>query len=276
MLVSFFIVFREGIEAALVVGIIASYLNHTGRKGWLPAVWIGVLLAISASLLVGTALELVSAEFPQRQMELFEACVGFFATGVLSFMVLWMKKMTKSIGSHLREAVDRAVGESKNQVFALVLMVFLAVAREGLETLFFLLALFQQSDSVDAPAGALAGLAVSVIFGIGLYQGSVKINLKHFFQLTSVLIIFVTAGILANAIKALHEAGVWNYGQDLAYDLSGKLPADSSLGSILSGTIGYQDTPTVSSLSCWSIYLIVALTLYFHPQKPTPSVKSRY
>jgi high-affinity iron transporter len=94
MLVPFLIMLREGIEAALIVGIIASYLRQTGRGEWMPAVWIGVFLAVALALFVGGGLEMVSAEFPQKQQELFEGVVGLVAVVILSSMVVWMRSMT--------------------------------------------------------------------------------------------------------------------------------------------------------------------------------------
>jgi high-affinity iron transporter len=267
MLVAFLIVLREGIEAALVVGIIASYLKQTGRQQWLPAIWVGIFLALAMVLLIGGALEYATAEFPQKQVELFEAVVGIVAVCILSSMVLWMKKVSKSIGGHLRSAVDNALDNKRNHALALIFMVFLAVAREGLETLFFLLALIQQSDSFSAPAGALLGIAASFVIGICLYRGSLRLNLSRFFQATSILIIFVSAGILANAFKALHEAGLWNAGQQIVFDWSEMLPADGPVGAVLAGVLGYQDTPTTSSLTAWAVYLIAALLLYFQPYR---------
>ena len=93
MLVAFLVMLREGIEAALIVGIIAGYLVQTGRRDWIPAVWLGVLLAVAASLFVGAGLQLVSAEFPQRAQELFEAIVGLLAVVVLTSMVFWMRRV---------------------------------------------------------------------------------------------------------------------------------------------------------------------------------------
>lgn len=103
MLVPFLIMLREGIEAALIVGIIASYLKQTGRGEWMPAVWIGVFLAAALSLFVGGGLELMSAEFPQKQQELFEGIVGLIAVGILSSMVFWMRKVARSIKHALHE-----------------------------------------------------------------------------------------------------------------------------------------------------------------------------
>jgi len=269
MLVPFLIMLREGIEAALIVGIIASYLKQTGRGQWMPAVWIGVFLAAALALLVGGGLELVSAEFPQKQQELFEGVVGLVAVGILSSMVFWMRKVARSIKHSLHASLDLALTGSRHQVTALIAMVFFAVAREGLETVFFLLAVFQQSEGPAAPIGALLGLVLAIIVGWLIYTGSMRLNLGAFFRWTGLFILVVAAGILANSVQALHEAGVWNHLQTVLFDISTTLPMDGPLGSVLAGMFGYQDAPTVSTLGAYLIYLIVALVMFFTPA-PAP------
>ncbi|WNW11086.1 iron uptake transporter permease EfeU [Pseudomonas sp. DTU_2021_1001937_2_SI_NGA_ILE_001] len=268
MLVPFLIMLREGIEAALIVGIIASYLKQTGRGAWMPAVWVGVFLAAALALFVGGGLQLVSAEFPQKEQELFEGLVGLAAVGILSSMVFWMRKVARSIKRELHQSLDSALSGSRNQTWALIAMVFFAVAREGLETVFFLLAVFQQSNGAGAPLGALLGLLVSVAVGVALYRGSLRLNLGQFFRWTGLFILVVAAGILANSVQALHEAGLWNHLQDVVFDISATLPMDGPIGSVLAGMFGYQDAPTVSTLGAWLIYLVAALVLFFLPYRP--------
>lgn len=269
MLVPFLIMLREGIEAALIVGIIASYLKQTGRGQWMPAVWIGVFLAAALSLLVGGGLELMSAEFPQKQQELFEGIVGLIAVSILSSMVFWMRKVARSIKSSLHTSLDHALAGSKHQVTALIAMVFFAVAREGLETVFFLLAVFQQSQGPAAPLGALLGLILAIFVGFAIYTGSMRLNLGLFFRWTGLFILVVAAGILANSVQALHEAGLWNALQGVVFDISSTLPMDGPLGSVLAGMFGYQDAPTVSVLGAYMIYLVVALVMFFR-SPPAP------
>jgi high-affinity iron transporter len=165
MLAPFLIMLREGLEAALVVGIIASYLRQTGRGDWLPVIWVGVLLAVALSLFSGAAILLVSAEFPQKAQELFEAVIGLVAVAVLTWMVFWMRRAARSIRSGLQAEVDRAMTVPGGAVWALMGMAFFAVAREGLESVFFLLAIFQQSSGPAMPLAALAGVVVAVLFG---------------------------------------------------------------------------------------------------------------
>ncbi len=268
MLVPFLIMLREGIEAALIVGIIASYLKQTGRGRWMPAVWIGVFLAAALTLLVGGGLELMSAEFPQKQQELFEGIVGLIAVGILSSMVFWMRKVARSIKHSLHVSLDHALAGSKHQVWALIAMVFFAVAREGLETVFFLLAVFQQSEGPSAPIGALLGLILAVFIGLAIYTGSMRLNLGRFFRWTGLFILVVAAGILANSVQALHEAGLWNHLQAVVFDISATLPMDGPTGSVLAGMFGYQDAPTVSVVSAYLLYLVSALVMFFIPATP--------
>ncbi len=154
MLVSFLIMFREGVEAALIVGIIASYLQQTGRGAWMPVVWIGILLALALSLAVGAALQLASMEFPQKAQELFEAAIGIAAVLVLTSMVFWMRKAARSIKAELHHSIDAAFDGSAARGLGLIAMVFFAVAREGLESVFFLLAIFQQNAGWAPALGA--------------------------------------------------------------------------------------------------------------------------
>lgn len=270
MLIPFLIMLREGLEAALVVSIIASYLRQTGRQAWMPAVWIGIFLAAALALFIGAGLQFASAEFPQRQQELFEAAVGFLAVGVLTWMVVWMRRAASGMRRELTQAIDQAFRSGRRHTYALIGMVFLAVAREGLESIFFLLAVFQQSSNAHAPLGALLGLGVAVAAGLALYRGSLRLPLGHFFRFTGLFILLVAAGLFAGSIRALHEAGLWNHAQQVMFDLSQVLPLDSALGSLFAGIFGYQPAPTLSEVVAYVGYLAVALWL-LRPRLPATS-----
>ncbi|WP_152044813.1 iron uptake transporter permease EfeU [Aureimonas psammosilenae] len=265
MLVPFLIMLREGLEAALIVGIVAGYLSRTGRAGWMPAVWTGIFLAVALALFVGAGLQLASAEFPQRTQELFEAVVGLIAVAILTSMVLWMRKAARSIKSDLHSSIEAAMTNAGGSGLALVGLVFFAVAREGLESVFFLLALFQQSPGPGAPLGALAGLLVSVALGFAIYAGGVKLDLKRFFRWTGIFILFVAAGLLAGSLRHFHEAGLWNSLQEVVVDLNGVLPEDGVAGTILAGLFGYMDDPRVGELILYAVFLATSLFLFLRP-----------
>ncbi|MFT3731962.1 MAG: FTR1 family iron permease [Hyphomicrobium sp.] len=276
MLAPFLIMLREGIEAALITGIVATYLAQTGRSEWMPAVWMGVLLAVAVSLFAGAGLLFLSAEFPQKAQEFFEAIVGLVAVAVLISMVFWMRKAARSIKSELQHSVDAAFASSHGGTWGLICLVFFAVAREGLESIFFLLAIFQQSDGIAAPLGALAGVAAAVVVGLIIYVGGVRLDLRQFFKWTGIFIIFVAAGILATAVGNLHEAGLWNGLQQHAYDWSGILPVSSLLGTILSGVFSYQENPTIGEVIVYLGFLSVVLYLYLRPARPEPVPTESY
>ncbi|MDP9918168.1 high-affinity iron transporter [Variovorax boronicumulans] len=266
MLIPFLIMLREGIEAALIVGIVASYLKQSGRGVLMPAVWVGVLLATALSLFAGAGLQLLAAEFPQKQQELFEGVVGLIAVVMLTTMVFWMRKAARSIKGELHASIDKALAQhADGQGWALIGMVFLAVAREGLESVFFLLAVFQQSTGWEAPVGALAGIAVSVVVGWGIYSGGVRLDLRRFFRFTGLFILLVAAGLLAGVLRKLHEAGVWNQLQTVVFDMSETLPMDSPVGAVLSGLLGYQAAPVVGEVIVYLAFLAVALFFFLRP-----------
>ena len=274
MFAAYLIMLREGVEATLIVGIVASYLKQSGRAHWLPMVWIGVGAAVAVCLAVGFALVSANHEFPQREQELFEGLVALLATGILTSMVFWMKKAARSIKAHLHDSIDNALRPGDRQGLALIGMVFFAVGREGLESLFFLLAIIQQSEGWSVPLGAALGLASAVGVGFAIYYGGVELNLRRFFLWTGAFIIFVAAGLLAGAVRAFHEAGLWNGLQNTAFDLSSFLPQDSLVGTLLSSVLGYQDAPTVGEVLVYCAFLVPTLILFFSSAQPQPVAKA--
>ncbi len=282
MLIAFLIMLREGIEAALIVGIIAGYLAQTGRRAWMPAVWGGVVLAALLCLALGLGLQAIGAEFPQKQQELAEGVIALLAAGMLCTMVFWMRKAARSVRAALQGAVDQALGRAGTGMgtarggFALAVMAFLAVGREGLESVFFLLATVQQDVGWGVPVGAVLGIALSVLIGVALAKGAVRLDLRRFFRWTGVFILFVTAGLLASALKAFHEAGLWNHLQATAFDLGHLLPADTVLGTLLTGIFGYQEAPAWGEVLVYLGFLIPALWAFLAGARPAPAAQPRH
>ncbi|MDN0089247.1 iron uptake transporter permease EfeU [Yersinia nurmii] len=275
MFVPFLIMFREGLEAALIVSLIASYLKRTQRGQWMGAVWAGVIVAAALCLGLGIFINETTGEFPQKQQELFEGIVAVIAVCILTYMVFWMRKVSKSVKVHLEGAIDHALNSGRRQGWALVAMVFFAVAREGLESVFFLLAAFQQDVGIAAPIGAILGLTCAILVGMAIYWGGVKLHLAKFFKWTSLFILFVAAGLAAGAIRAFHEAGLWNHFQDIAFDLTNVLSTHTLLGTFLEGILGYQEAPSVSEVAVYFIYLIPALIFFFLPQRELTASDAR-
>lgn len=266
MLVPFLIMLREGIEAALIVGIVASYLRRSGFASMMPVVAIGVLLAVALSFFVGAGLQIAMAEFPQKEQELFEGVVGLVAVVMLTSMVFWMRKAGPSVQSDLHASVHSALSGRAGREWALIGVVFLAVAREGLESVFFLLAVFQQSSGWHAPLGAVLGLVCAVALGYAIYCGGLRLNLRRFFRLTGVFILLVSAGLLAGVLRKFHEAGIWNHFQQVMFDIDTLLPMDSPTGAVLSGLFGYQSAPVTGEVAGYLLFLSVSLYLFLRPR----------
>jgi high-affinity iron transporter len=189
-------------------------------------------------------------------------------------MVFWMKKAARSIKTQLHDSIDNALRPGDRQGLALIGMVFFAVGREGLESLFFLLAIIQQSEGWAVPLGAALGLASAVAVGFAIYYGGVRLNLRRFFLWTGAFIIFVAAGLLAGAVRAFHEAGLWNGLQNTAFDLSSVLSQDGLIGTLLSSVFGYQEAPTVGEVLVYFAFLIPALILFFSSARPQPVARA--
>ncbi len=272
MLVAYLIMLREGIEAALIVGIIAGYLKQTGRAEWMPHVWLGVVLAVLICSALGVGLALTSTEFPQRQQELFEGVIAIVAPGGRTSRVSCMTRAARATTAARHGASEAALQPGDHQGRALVAMAFFAVGREGLESVFFLMATVQQDVGFAVPVGAVLGLLSAVGVGAAITYGGYKLDLRRFFSVTSVLIVFVAAGLLAGGLRALHEAGLWNGLQQTAFDLSNILPGDSVLGTLLAGFLGYQDMPSVGEVVVYLAFLLPTLVLLFAPSRTSPGL----
>ncbi len=263
MLASFLIMLREGLEAALIVVIIASYLRKTDRRDMLRPMWIGVGSAAALCLAVGVGLHLASQELPHAQQELLEALVGFAAVGVLTWMIFWMRRAGRSMKGELEGKLDAALGAPGSAaIWGLIAMAFFAVLREGFESALFLLAAFEQGGAA-AGVGAFLGTAVAAGLGVGLYKGSLRLDLRRFFTLTGAVVIVFAAGLLAQSLHSLHEAGLWNALQDTAWDTSGLVANNSAGGNILRGLLAYQATPSVGEAVLYWLYLVPVATAFF-------------
>ena len=274
MLIAFLIMLREGIEAALIVGIVAGFLKQSGHSRLMPKVWLGVALAALMCLGIGYGIHSATGEIPQKEQEFVVGVIGLVAVAMLTYMILWMKKAARSMKQQLQDSVQTALNRGNGQGWALVGMAFLAVAREGLERVFFLLAVFQQSPTWSMPVGAVLGLLAAVVIGALIYQGGMRLNLAKFFRWTGAFLIVVAAGLVAGSLRALHEAGVWNHLQEVVFDSSKYLHEDSPLGVLLGGFFGYTDHPTQGEVLAWLLYLVPVMIWFLHGSKPAAVQKS--
>jgi FTR1 family protein len=266
MLPTFVIGLREGVEAALIVSIIATFLRTEGRKDALRWVWVGVISAALICLAVGVLLEVLNQELPQKQQEGLETVVGFIAVGIVTFMLVWMRKNAAGLSGELRASTAAALREGS--VKALVGMAFFAVFREGLETAVFLVAVFQNSDDPgSAGIGAILGLIAACVIGFAIYRGGVKLNYARFFRFTGLVLALVAAGLVASALHTAHEAGWINFGQDQALDLTWLVVPGTWTAALLTGMLGIQPQPTTIEVVGYLVYAVPAIVYILIPAR---------
>jgi high-affinity iron transporter len=266
LLPTFVIGLREGVEASLIVGIVAAFLRQRDRPDALRWMWLGVVLAVVLCTGVAIALQVLDQELPQRQQEGLETVVAAVAVGMVTFMIVWMRRHSGDLAGHLRASAAGALAEGS--IWGLVAMAFVSVIREGIETAVFLLAAFQASgDATSASIGALLGIVVAILIGWGIYKGGVRLNLGRFFRVTAAGLVLVAAGLVASAIHTAHEAAWLNHLQQPAVDLSWLVHPGSVSSSLFTGMLGVQPHPMVGEVAGWAIYALPMLLYVLRPER---------
>ena len=260
MLATFFLMLREGLEAALIVGIIAAYLVKIGRRDALGKIVAGVLAAVGLSIAIGVAVTLTIKQLPLVLQETLEGIAAVLAVGVLTWMLFWMRRQGRALKGELEHGIDIAL--TKNSTRALVALAFVAVIREGVETVLFMIPILSfNGTGIDILLAGILGLAVAVGVGWAIFVAGVRVNLRRFFTVTGTVLIFVSAGLVAFAIAEFGEAGLFsNTGS--AFDLNAVLPDNGPIGSVLRGLFGYRSEPTPLELIGYLAYLIPVLFLF--------------
>ena len=270
MLSTFIIALREGLEAALIVGILVAYVVRTDRRHLLKPLWTGVGVAIAASLALGAILSFTSAELTDRGEELFAGTTSFIAVGLVTWMVFWMKRTARSLRNELHGKVDNALTGGP---LSLALVAFFAVAREGLETALFIYTNFKTVGAAStATFGLILGLGLAVVLGYLIYNRSVKLNLSKFFTVTGVALVVVAAGVLSYGIHEFQELGFLPGADNFLWDVTPWIAKESILGSLLGGTVGFDTTTSFVQFIAWSGYLVAVLVPYLAKAKPAVAV----
>lgn len=274
MLPTFVIGLREGLEAALIVGIIATFLVHQRRRDALRWMWTGVGIALALCGGAAVALRIAEENLPQRQQEGLETVVAVLAVATVTWMVVWMRRNARGLKHDLegRAAAALAAGS----VGTLVLMAFLAVSREGFETAVFLLAAFQTStDPATAGTGALLGVFVAVGLGVAIFKGGVRLNLERFFRLTGLVLVLVAAGLLASAAHTAHEAGWLSSAQGEVLNLTWLVHPGSIRSALLTGMLGIMPRPVVAEVVVWLAYAVPMFAFVLWPARPRAAARVR-
>jgi len=261
---------REGVEAALIVGIILAYLSQTGNRRHFGKIWTGTAAAVAVSLVIGVVLLITVGGFEEPYEQLFEAGAMVLAAAVLTWMLFWMRRQARMVKGELQAAVDRVLTEGS--AWGLAVLAFTAVIREGVETSLFLVGQVTAAEEggLGVLLGALIGLAIAVAIGWLIYTGARRINYGAFFKLTGIALIFIAAGLLSHAVHELVEVNWITFGTQTAFDISAVLPHDAGIGLFLRALLGYTSTPEVITLAAYLLYLVPVLWLYLRPVPTVP------
>jgi len=269
MLSTFLIALREGLEASLIVGILVAYLVRSGRQKALFAIWAGVAAAAVLALGFGALLSFTSANLSDRGEQLFAGTTSILAVGLVTWMVFWMKRSARAIAQELHGKVEHALGMGS---FALALVAFLSVGREGLETSLFLYANFKTVNQDTAPLlGLIFGLAAAIALGTLIYKRSVKINISKFFRVTGVALIIVAGGVLIHGVNEFQSRGDIGGANSTVWKFGGE---NSIFVTIIDGTFGISNVMTWLQFLVYILYVSLTLVGFLKAlpaTTPTPS-----
>ena len=270
-LANFLIALREGVEAALIVGVVAAYLVKVGRRNLLPKVWFGVIIAAALPLSLGAIMTWGPYTLSFQAQEILGGTLSLVAVAMVTWMILWMSSNSRQFARKLRE--DTATQLASGSEWGVVWIAFIAVAREGIETALFVWATIKSSaeSAIAAPAlGVVTGLLVAVIIGWLIYTGAARINLSIFFNITGLLLIFVAAGIVSYGIGDLQEASVIPGWGTPIYDITAYLDgsvyswltSSSWWWTLLEAMFNVNAAPTHLQLIGWVLYIVIILPLF--------------
>ena len=251
------ITFREGLEAALIVGILIGYLVKIGQGHRARMAWAGVGTAVALSALLAFGISAVGAELQGRAEQIFEGVTMFLAVGVLTWMIFWMRFQARFLKVSLEKEVQTAA--TSGQTLALFSVAFVAVFREGVETALFLSASAFAADGGGTLIGALLGLAIAVALGWLIYASTVRLNVRLFFNVTSVLLLFFAAGLLAYGVHEFQEASLLPMTVEHVWNINHILDEKSALGEIMKALFGYNGNPSLLEVISYAAYWVVAL-----------------
>lgn len=270
---------REGVEAALIVGIVLAYLAKTGNRRHFGKIWLGTGGAIAVSLLVGVLLFVTLGGFEEPYEQIFEGIAMLLAAGVVTWMLFWMRRQAASVRGELQERVDRVLTEGT--AWGLTVLAFTAVIREGIETSLFLVgqvtAASERSEagSLSVLLGALIGIVIAVGIGWLIYSGSRRVNIRTFFRWTGIALIFIAAGLLSHAVHEFIEVGIITIGTQTAFDISGFLSHEEGIGQFLRALLGYTSRPEIITLVVYVAYVAIVLWMYLRPVTPREAQSAR-
>jgi high-affinity iron transporter len=277
MLPTYLLSLREGLEAALIIGIVLGALTKIRRNDLSPAVWLGTLSAVGVSILTAVLLTNFGMSLEETAEQIFEGITMLIAAGILTWMIFWMRKQARFLKSELEAGVNKAAASTGKR--AMFWLAFVAVVREGVELALFITAAFFAGDQsqvttniIQTLAGTILGLGTAALLGWTLFATTVRLDLRRFFQVTGILLILFAAGLVAHGVHEFNEVGWIPVVVEHIWDVNSIIDETSLGGQLLRTLFGYNGNPSLTEMIAYFAYLIVVSIFWRRDAAP---VKAR-
>jgi high-affinity iron transporter len=269
MITSFLLALREGLEAALVIGIVLGALRRTSRPGLSRWLWAGVFSAALVSLVAALLLRIVDTELEGVTEQIFEGITFLLAASVLTWMIFWMRRESSSMRTRLEKDVTfAAIVKGRG---ALYFLAFISVLREGIELALYITASSLTLSGIQTILGTAVGLAAACCLGYLIYSATIKLNLRRFFQVTSLILILFAAGLISHGVAEFNDAGIIPPLINPIWNLNPLFSDSSVIGSIFSTLFGYHGNPSLTEAVGYSMYAIITLFIFMRSRSFQPA-----
>jgi len=262
MIAAVLLAFREGLEAALILGIVLGILRRFGRQDQEKTAWLGAGLAAVASLGAGIGLYTLGTSFEGKAEQIFEGLTMLLAAGVLTWMIFWMSRQGRAVQTQVEQNVRRAAKNEGN--WAVFSLAFLAVVREGIELALFLTAATFTATAAATLAGGLLGLALAALAGWLIFATTTHLDVRAFFRVTSILLILFAAGLVGHSVHEFNEAGIIPAVVEHVWNINFVLDENSAVGQILQALLGYNGNPSLTEAVAYVGYWVAVLLALRH------------
>ena len=267
MLPAYLLSLREGLEAALIIGIVIGALQKIRRTDLAPKLWYGTLTAVGVSILAAILLTFLGLSLEGSAEQIYEGVTMLVAAGLLTWMIFWMSQQARTLKTELEADVNKAAASRNNN--ALFWMAFIAVLREGIELAFFITAAFfagsaenVNANTIQTLAGVVLGLGTSILLGWSLFATTVRLDLRRFFQVTGFILILFAGGLVALGIHEFNEVGWIPVIVEHIWDVNTIVNETSMAGQLLKTLFGYNGNPSLTEMLGYFIYLGIVIVFF--------------
>lgn len=266
MLTSYLLTLREGLEVALIIGIVIGILRKIDRQDLNQIIWLALAAGIGFSIVAAFGLRILGAQFTGKAEKVFEGLTMLTAAVILTWMIVWMSKQSHLVKKNLETGIVKAVNTAGK--WALFVLVFLAITREGIELALFVTAASVASSLYQVIAGTILAVGTIVVVSWFLFKSLVKLPVQRFFQISGILLIIFSAGLVAQSVHEFNEAGYIPSIVEQAWNTNILINEDSSLGHTLNALFGYDANPSLTQvIAYWSYFLLVLLGLRWYSSR---------